>query len=820
MKPAYALQIGRLMSACTRSGQPSAWRGAGRHGRAWRSGGIEGLEGRALLSASPLDPFFNGAHPIVNPATVTTGAATSLNSGSAIAVQPDGRIVVVGAINLRYDVAGFPELAVRRYNPNGTLDTTFGTAGEADITLPTGTGYDTLFPASKVLIQPNGGIVVAVEQAANISQPTSPVVSYLNIDTVVARLTAAGAVDSSFGVSGQTVISTDKVAINQLALQDDGKLVLAGLTAASGMTPPEIAVTRLNTDGSVDTGFNSGNLLLFDAGQAGAGSQSLAPGGLLITPAAKIVVAWTINTTPVSPTTNTFTYNVAELNADGTPNTAFGTGGLSQGTGTPSTTVTAAALQTDGKIVLAGSSLIRLNADGSVDTGFAAPSLAFAPSSLLIQPDGKFVMGSRSSLSVARYDTNGQTDGTFGPRGRASFAVAAPTTITYGGTISGIAGVALSQTNQVVAVGTQSYFTAGTGLNLASSLDGSQLVLTQFKAAVPILGDYSNQGKANIAAQLSLLGQFAIRSATGDALIAFGQKGIGATIPTPGDYDGDGITDIAAYLPALGTLAYRPSSGGPDVLVPFGPKGVGASIPAPGDYDGDGKTDVAVYIPAQGNFAIRPSSGVANYLVPFGTSGVGKSIPAPGDYDGDGKTDPAVYLTGTGTLAYRSSAGTGDVLTQFGPAGVGTSIPAPGDYDGDGKTDVAVYIPAQGNFAIHPSSSVANYLAPFGARGLGGSTPAPGDYDGDGVTDLAVYIPATGLYAYRSSLGLGDVVQGFGARGAGQTIPALSLPPIAVGGQASTSPGAGGGSPAVLIPLTDDLISTPTARKKAVVHLG
>ncbi len=786
-----------------------------RHQRAIRPV-IEGLEGRTLLSLSPLDPTFNSGQAVLNPADPTTG--TNQNTATAVAVQPNGKIVVVGIFMPPSTSTASPGLAVRRYNTDGSVDTTFGTNGEADIALPTGS-YNIVAAAKNVVINADGTIILA---AALESLNTSTVVT-TPVESIVARLTSTGAADASFGTNGEVVLAAETPNYFDLAIQPaDGKIVLGGTAIGSdGMT--QTVVTRLNTDGSTDTTFNGGAILNLSADGSSGVSFSGSPASVLVNSVGKIIVVGSVlvGRNQVG--------EVAELNSDGTLNTAFGSNGVSSGN---QSALSNAALQTDGKIVLVGSYLQRLNADGSVDSSLPARSIPLDyPTSVIVQADGKidvggtyYPAGAYSIFAVARFSSTGITDGSFGPSGRATFQIVAPTSVANDSMHGGVNGLALTTAGQVVAVGTESYAHSSVGRGGGGYFLGTQAVVAQLKTSRPVADDYDGDGKADIAAELISLAQFAYRKSngTGDSVQGFGQSGAGNTIPAPGDYDGDGKTDVAAYIPALGELVYRPSAGGSDVVVPFGPRGAGNAIPAPGDYDGDGKTDVAVYLPASGMFAIRPSSGVANYYIPFGAKGAGASIPAPGDYDGDGKTDAAVYLTSSGTFAYRSSGGginnMSDVLMQFGTAGPGGSIPAPGDYDGDGLTDVAVYIPAQGIFAVHPSGGAnyydgggTNYSVPFGTSGAFQSVPAPDDYDGDGKTDLAVYLSATGTMAYRPSSGGNDMLQGFGVKSFGQTIPATSS--YATQPPAKSSAGANSNAlaaaPAVLIPLTDDVV-TPT----------
>ncbi len=824
-----------------------------RASRTWRwPGVIEALEGRALLTGSPLDPNFNGGQAIINstnPQPAPT-AATSLNSGSAVAVQTDGKIVVVGAINQPYNSPAIaPGLAVRRYNTNGTLDTTFGTNGEADITLPSGS-YNTVFASAQVVIQTDGKIVFAADLSTVAYNPAPTFNTYTSLETVAVRLTPTGAPDSSFGTAGQTVISTMAANLQQVALQTDGKIVLGGTVTAAGAgtsTPTiDAAVTRLNTDGTIDSSFNGGNFQTLDATRFGAGStffpQSTIYGSLVLTPAQQIALIESGS----GGQTGTGGYLVAEYNADGTLNTAFGTAGMASDDGTNNSFIDAAAVQPDGKILLGGNKLTRINANGSVDTTFANPTFTGSP--IAVQPDGKIVTGtggfrnsstgsSIQGIGLVRYTAAGVTDGSFGLGGKSYTPITPAASLSTTSSLSaGTSAVAFTSGGQAVVVGTAFYSYSSPGFGSITTPRGSQLIVTQFKANMPVSGDYDGDGKSDIAAELSANALFAYRKSngTGDSVQQFGQAGLGKSIPVSGDFDGDGKADVAIYIATLGEYAYRPSSGGADVIVPFGPAGIGASIPAPGDYFGTGVTAMAVYIPSQGNFAIRGPNGVGNELIPFGTRGIGASIPVPGDYDGDGKTDIAVYLTATGTFAYRPTStlvygtnGGTDLLAQFGPAGLGNSIPVPGDYNNYGVTDMAVYIPSQGAFAIRGTNGYQNRLVSFGVKGANGSIPAPGDYNGDGVTDLAVYIPSQNVFVYRPSTGAGDVAGGFGYVGAGgpdviqqfglggtgQTIPATALPFSQTSGGSGNTSAVGANAAAVYIPLTEDLVN-PTVKKK------
>ena len=785
-----------------------------------------------MLSGASIDPTFNGGQAVVSPADAIINSSAPLNNGSAVAVQANGKIVIVGA-SLQDSSAvstNSPHIAVRRLNADGSSDTTFGTSGEIDLPMPAGT-YDTAFISSQVLIQDNGKIVLAAELAQS-SVTFITRISYTPLKTVVFGLNADGSVDTSFGTGGRTIISTDSAALTHLALQKDGKIVVGSTATVSSDLIP-LAVTRLNADGTVDSSFNGGSLLLLDpaiyGGPFNGGISPHTPflAGLVVTPDQKVALATSISPNGDDSKSN---YEIIEFNADGTPDTAFGPNGAVQGTAAPSLSYTYAAIGDDGKFVLVGHDLsggiyaTRVNADGSRDTSFASTKILLNPTALVIQPDGKVVIGGGTPTQFisARLNTTGTLDKTYGPGGFVRFStpiVKIPLDV-YPHNLDAVNDLAVTKDGHIVLLGTNTYYEPPIGSVSRTEYPGSQVIVARLRISTPVAGDYDGDGIADIAAQVANYNFFAVRQSSGtDVLNYFGVPGIGETIPVSGDFDGDGKADVAAYIPSQGVFAYRPSSGGSDRSLAFGTAGFGASIPAPGDYDGDGKTDLAVYLPASGSFAVHPSNGSADYFVPFGTPGTGASIPAPGDYDGDGKTDFAVYLSASGILAYRPSRGGNDVLTRFGSAGFGLSIPAPGDYDGDGKTDIAVYLPTSASFAIQFSSDGSTAIAAFGAAGPNASIPAPGDYDGDGKTDLAVYLPASGVYAYRSTVSQQDILQSFGVAGLGQTVPAPSV----TYGQFSASvvrsnlgrASAVIPSAAVFIPLTEDLTNPTTGKKKS-----
>ncbi len=263
--------------------------------------------------------------------------ATSPFSGMAL--QSDGKIVVVGS-----------EFAAR-YKADGSLDTAFGTGGIV---------ISTIF-ANSVAIQPDGAIVVAGYTGGS------------NSDFAVYRLLSNGTLDSSFDIDGKvtTAIGAGNDFANAVIVQPDYKIVAAG-SVANGTNNTDFALVRYNPDGSLDTTFS------FDGKQTTAISTNNDNAySLAIQTDYKIIAAGY----GYSGTNNDFA--AARYNPDGSLDTTFGTGGkILTAVGTLNDVGNAIVIQSDGKILIAGSTettanindfaVVRYNSNGSLDNLFAA----------------------------------------------------------------------------------------------------------------------------------------------------------------------------------------------------------------------------------------------------------------------------------------------------------------------------------------------------------------------------------------------------------------------------------------------------------------
>jgi uncharacterized delta-60 repeat protein len=258
----------------------------------------------------------------------TTDFFGARDGAFAVAVQPDGKIVVVGDTIL--GVGGLTDFAVARYDASGVLDTTFGAAGTGRVNTDIATRVDI---AKNVVIDDDGAILVT----GTITMGTSPVLG----NTGLARYTAAGVLDSSFGTGGIHSIPLRSLG-EALALQDDGRILVAGNTAVNGH--PHFAVMRLQANGSTDGSFGAGGLAT-----AGLSTQDDYARDLALDGAGRILVSGETSNLSNS------NFGVARFTATGVLDTSFDDDGkFSVDFFGASDSAENVAVQPDGKILLGG----------------------------------------------------------------------------------------------------------------------------------------------------------------------------------------------------------------------------------------------------------------------------------------------------------------------------------------------------------------------------------------------------------------------------------------------------------------------------------
>ena len=665
---------------------------------------------------------------------VTTAIGSNVDISTASALQPDGKIILVG-----YTQIGFNNVfSMVRYNTNGSLDTTFGTGGKVTTDFE-GSNQDV---ANAVTIQPDGKIVVAGYVISDNSSTNFALARY-NLD---------GSLDTGFGNGGKviTILSSSNDEIRSLAVQSDGKIVAVGYAYNGNPTFNDFAIVRYNINGSLDTTFDSDGKVFTHFGN----DQDEAFAAIIQLDGKIVVVGFADITNLVTGLA------LARYNLDGSLDSSFDSDGrvTTAITGSSYAEANAVVLQQNGKIVIAGrtfpsvdaSVLARYNTDGSLDSSFDTDGIVLTsatgtiPVKLALQSNGKLVASgnvsgsSTNDFAVFRYNSNGSTDTSFGTSGRVTF-------------FFGDFNIQNDNANAVLIQSDGKIIVSGySGFDFAlARLLGDSINFTQ-RANFDFDGDI----KTDLSIFRPSNGQWWFQQSSDNVTKAF-TFGTSTDKIVPADYDGDGKTDVAFFRPSTGEWFVLRSSNLTFYSAPFGNS---TDKVAPGDFDGDGKADLAVFRQSQGTWYINKSTGGIQ-IVPFGIS---QDIPAVADYDGDGKADIAVFRPtgGSGNAEWwiLRSSDNSVFATPFGSA---TDKPVPSDYTGDGKADVAFYRPTMSEWFVLRSENLTFYAAPFGTST---DVPVAGDYDGDGKSDLAVFRPSNATWFVLKSSG-GTLIQGFGVTG-------------------------------------------------------
>jgi uncharacterized delta-60 repeat protein len=379
--------------------------------------------------AGDLDTTFDGD------GKVTTDFGSNHDQARGVAIQTDGKIVVAGSsINSGHSKSDF---ALARYNSNGSLDTTFDGDGKVTTAVESTHNY-----AFSVAIQSDGKIVVA---GGN------------NRDFALTRYNSDGSLDTSFDVDGK--VATDFGGSGEyasaVAIESDGKIVVAGYSIGS------FALARYNSNGSLDTTFDGDGKVTTAVGGFNDYANSVA-----IQSDGKIVVAGS------SYNGSSHDFALVRYNSNGSLDTTFdGDGKVTTTVGSGDDEAHSVAIQSDGKIVVAGHSwnginrsfaLARYNSNGSLDTTFdgdgkvttavgTSDDRAF---SVAIQSDGKIVVAGYSlnyssfDFALVRYNSNGSLDATFDSDGKVTTAV--------GNSYDYAFSVAIQSDGKIVVAGTNS----------------------------------------------------------------------------------------------------------------------------------------------------------------------------------------------------------------------------------------------------------------------------------------------------------------------------------------------------------------------------
>ena len=375
---------------------------------------VEPLEHRIFLHAGDLDPSFDPPAATAGVGTIDFAGQTDM--AKAVVLQSDGKAIVAGYSFLYGNSESYrhAHVSLARFNPDGSLDASFGDAGQASL------NFQSSNWSLGLTLQADGKILVAADAG--------------NGDFGLARLRPDGTLDPTFGNGGTVVTDAGDAwfGATSIAVQSDGKILAAGGYGA---------VARYNADGSLDSTFD-------DDGIAHVAVPALAAGvfstyAIALQSDGNILAAGYYYLPSFNPKKSLAEFAIVRLNSDGSMDNSFGAGGavLTKVGNTRHSEINSLAVQADGKILAAGLTsnnedalaLARYNPDGSLDKKFGKKGSvtdrglanAFAVS---VQNDGRIVAAGSAATSprrfaAARYLPTGQRDRTFGDAGIAAIDV-------------------------------------------------------------------------------------------------------------------------------------------------------------------------------------------------------------------------------------------------------------------------------------------------------------------------------------------------------------------------------------------------------------
>lgn len=351
-----------------------------------------------FTASGPLDPSFGNGGTIVTPVSGSQDRILDMR------ILPNGRVLVVGGTT----TSGNVDTCVARYLPDGRLDTAFAQGGIFIHSFHAGDDY---------------AVAVTVGEAGEfwLGGRSGP-------QGYVAKFTAGGSLDEAFGSQGVYTFSVGtRSIVNSIQTDSAGRIVTGGTAQQSGIE--KVFIGRLSAAGALDTTFGtSGTNLYVPAQTDGAFGKKL-----LLQSDGKLLIAGWVEEAAVLKSL------VARFDADGkNPDSGFGQGGIVKGLS--GTVFNALRVLGDGSIYLAGAInnpttkqdflLERLTSSGGYDTTFGGGTgrvtTAVGPEeniiySLQVQADGKPVAVGASrtpetnlDVAIARYETNGNPDPTFG----------------------------------------------------------------------------------------------------------------------------------------------------------------------------------------------------------------------------------------------------------------------------------------------------------------------------------------------------------------------------------------------------------------------
>ncbi|PYT01984.1 MAG: hypothetical protein DMF63_03885 [Acidobacteria bacterium] len=547
-----------------------------------------------FMSSGVLDTTFNG-----------TGYATAnvpnslLDTCHSMDLQADGKIVLVGSTleEVPGDISGNRDIAIVRFNANGSLDSTFDSDGIVKVGAlnPDEEGH-------AVLVQADGKIIVGGRETTDRER-------YL-----LTRFNANGSTDTSFGTGGWNIFAVDFVNNNftSLARRSDGRILAAG----GGKT------LRFSVDGARDMSFGANGVSTVPG--------TIESGEIRVIAGDKFLLA--------------NRYGVRRFMPNGAIDTNFGRDFTVSGNNCYSHSIS---VQSDGKAVLGG---VCTNSSDQIER-FAVARFQENRTKRYLDFDGNegtdisiyrpangqwWYLGSLFYQIVAGQfgtSTDRPVPAEFSGDGKTDLAVFRPSTGEWYvlrsddrtfysfpfGTAGDIPVVGDFDDDQLADAGV---FRPSTNLwYIQKSTGGISITAFGTSGDKPVPSDYDGDFKLDIAIYRPSVGQWWIQRSSDGGVYAF-QFGNSTDKPVQADYTGDNKTDAAFYRPSTGEWFVLRSEDYSYFAFPFG---LGDDLPAPGNYWGDARFDIAVFRPSENRWHILGTGGWYFYE-DFGVTG---DVPLP-----------------------------------------------------------------------------------------------------------------------------------------------------------------------------------------------
>ncbi len=677
-----------------------------------------------------------------NPGTGVT-ATSSQPVVNAVGLGGDGKIVIAGFFE-RYN--GVVRNSVARLNADGSLDTSFdvgsGPVGEVAAL--------TVLPDGRVVIGGSFATVAGVTRRA------------------LARLNVNGTLDPTFADPGITNEQGQTFRmVTGLSVLPGGRIVIGGAFTIVGGTASR-SVARINTDGSLDTTFNTGagangtvlSFVLDESGNIVIGGNFTAVNNI-----GRPALARLIGDTPSG-----CTYALSASGATFPIGGGTGSVTIVTGAGCPWQTTNVPSWITG--LTLSGVGTTTLNYTVAANTGPArtATLLIGGVVYTVAQADGCVRTLSATS---ANFDPIGGT-------GSVTLTTDAICPWTVTGVPFWISGIPTSGVGTRTFTFTVARLTAGGSRSAIIQFGGQPFTVTQSGCAYtvsPTTIPISTSGGITAISVTSSSGcPWTAASTVPWITIVSGVRGTGngtvqieiapgsgrsgtftvagQTVRVVQGQPAFSISTCGQFRPTTGFVYLRNSntSGFAENEFFYGQAG---DQPLAGDWNGDGTDTIGIY--RNGTFFLRNSnnSGFADIQFPFGAPG---DIAIVGDWNGDGIDTVGIIRGNAVFLRNTNTAGNADLQFNYGTE---TDIFIVGDWNGDGIDTIGAFRPSNGFVYLRNSNATGVADLEF-FYGQAGDRPVVGDWNGDGVDTIGVVRGNQWFLRNSNSSGFADIEFAYG----------------------------------------------------------